>query len=181
MPGFTEIKTGNWTVKAMLISLAAALVGGAFTLYHAVAGPDFDIEVPEKVLLCAGPEGCGYTESVNIEKFNEIKNQANQALLADLAASDPQKEVILRKLIDDPLSDPIDGLSLPDWGSAQYPLTCPKCGKKTFLSAFKCKQCGEVFIPFDQRGKFDDKCPKCGYSQSAERRAKEAEERRANR
>jgi len=181
MSGFMDIKTGNWTVIAMLVSLVAALVGGAFTLYHTMSGPEYGLENQEKILKCVGPEGCGYTESVSIEKFNEMKDKANQALLADLASTDPQKEAILRKLMEDPFADSVGGLTLPNWGSAQFPLTCPKCGKATLRSAMKCQKCGEVFVPFDERGMFDDKCPKCGFSAAEELRKKEAEERRANR
>ena len=57
-------------------------------------------------------------------------------------------------------------------------LTCPKCGKDAVVEAFKCPKCGEVsrkgcIAP----GDYDDRCPKCNFSQiEADRKAKAAAE-----
>jgi predicted RNA-binding Zn-ribbon protein involved in translation (DUF1610 family) len=53
-------------------------------------------------------------------------------------------------------------------------LTCAKCGKDAVVEAFKCPKCGEI----SRRGSagptgYDDRCPKCGFSQlEADARAK---------
>jgi predicted RNA-binding Zn-ribbon protein involved in translation (DUF1610 family) len=45
-------------------------------------------------------------------------------------------------------------------------LTCPKCGKDTIVEAFKCPKCGEISPRRNAGpGGFDDRCPKCGFSQ----------------
>jgi hypothetical protein len=41
--------------------------------------------------------------------------------------------------------------------------TCPKCGKETFLPAYKCKKCGNLEVLNEDRGlKPPTKCTKCG-------------------
>lgn len=51
------------------------------------------------------------------------------------------------------------------------PLTCKECGQKSLFQAVKCEKCGEVF--FEGAAGDDapiDECPKCGYSELAERK-----------
>lgn len=56
-------------------------------------------------------------------------------------------------------------------GFATIPaMTCKKCGEKSAFAAIKCPKCGTVFIRGTVKGPFEDKCPKCGYSQMEERR-----------
>jgi len=45
------------------------------------------------------------------------------------------------------------------------PPVCRKCGKRSIYEAVKCPKCGEVFIKGWKRGDYEDRCPKCGYSQ----------------
>jgi predicted RNA-binding Zn-ribbon protein involved in translation (DUF1610 family) len=45
-------------------------------------------------------------------------------------------------------------------------VTCAKCGKDTLAEAFKCPKCGVI----SRKGslglmEYDDRCPKCGFSQ----------------
>lgn len=49
-------------------------------------------------------------------------------------------------------------------------MTCPKCGEESAFSALKCEKCGEVFIPDRMTKDYPDRCPKCGYSASEEKR-----------
>lgn len=56
-------------------------------------------------------------------------------------------------------------------GFASVPaMTCQKCSEKSAFAAIKCEKCGTVFIRGTVEGPFEDKCPKCGYSQIEERR-----------
>ncbi len=59
------------------------------------------------------------------------------------------------------------------------PITCPKCGEPSGYRAVKCAKCGAVFEEGTVPADFADKCPKCGYSQTAVDRKKAAEARRA--
>jgi predicted RNA-binding Zn-ribbon protein involved in translation (DUF1610 family) len=45
-------------------------------------------------------------------------------------------------------------------------LTCVKCGKDAVVEAFKCPKCGEI-SPRRSAGPvgYDDRCPKCNFSQ----------------
>jgi hypothetical protein len=58
-------------------------------------------------------------------------------------------------------------------------LTCTKCGKRAVVEAFKCAQCGEI----SRKGNpgamdYEDRCPKCKFSQlEANAKAKAKEEK----
>jgi phage FluMu protein Com len=49
-----------------------------------------------------------------------------------------------------------------------FPIKCPKCGEESVFEAIKCEKCGKVFFPGSVEGKFNDKCPGCGYSKEEE-------------
>jgi len=51
------------------------------------------------------------------------------------------------------------------------PLACEKCGENSIHRAVKCPECGTVFF-YGQAGPqdFRDRCPKCNYSATEERR-----------
>lgn len=59
--------------------------------------------------------------------------------------------------------------------NAQPLLTCTKCGKNAVTEAIKCDNCGDIFVPKDKYGNYDDKCPKCGYSKRESLRAKKSQ------
>ncbi len=51
------------------------------------------------------------------------------------------------------------------------PLPCKKCGEQSLLPAIKCPKCGNVFFKGAMgKGEFADKCPKCSYSATEEKR-----------
>ena len=56
-------------------------------------------------------------------------------------------------------------------------LTCPKCGQESVYEAVKCPNCELVFEKGSVPRDFEDRCPKCGYSQIEENRKKAAEAR----
>lgn len=45
------------------------------------------------------------------------------------------------------------------------PLVCHACGEDSTHKAAKCAECGLVFETGWKRGDFEDRCPKCDYSQ----------------
>jgi predicted RNA-binding Zn-ribbon protein involved in translation (DUF1610 family) len=52
----------------------------------------------------------------------------------------------------------------------QPAITCEKCGKKTGYRAMKCEKCNVVFFYGEVVNDFPDKCPKCGFSTTEQRR-----------
>lgn len=46
------------------------------------------------------------------------------------------------------------------------PIDCEKCGEESVYKAIKCKNCGEVFFPYEGSKDIEDKCPKCGFSET---------------
>ncbi|MHC4213814.1 MAG: hypothetical protein ACYSWP_10625 [Planctomycetota bacterium] len=53
-------------------------------------------------------------------------------------------------------------------------LICEKCNEESIYKAFKCLECETVFEGNIKRGDFEDRCPKCGYSDIKIRREKAA-------
>ena len=49
-------------------------------------------------------------------------------------------------------------------------LTCQKCGKDRVVKAVKCDKCGEIFPEGIVPNDFDDRCPKCKFSATEEKR-----------
>ena len=49
-------------------------------------------------------------------------------------------------------------------------LICEKCGEESIYKAFKCVKCAEVFEGNIKKGDFEDRCPKCAYSDIKRRR-----------
>ena len=47
-----------------------------------------------------------------------------------------------------------------------HPLTCRICGQDAVQKAYKCNQCGVVFLAGSVRGDYEDRCPKCRYSRT---------------
>ena len=46
------------------------------------------------------------------------------------------------------------------------PMQCPKCQQKSVYHAYKCSKCENVFFAYMAKpDDFQDRCPKCGYSQ----------------
>ena len=43
-------------------------------------------------------------------------------------------------------------------------LICEKCSEESLYKAFKCQKCELIFEGGAKRGDYEDRCPKCGYS-----------------
>jgi predicted RNA-binding Zn-ribbon protein involved in translation (DUF1610 family) len=41
-----------------------------------------------------------------------------------------------------------------------FPLTCPRCGERACKQLWKCRACGEEFLP--EEGSAEKRCPACG-------------------
>ena len=48
------------------------------------------------------------------------------------------------------------------------PVKCEKCGEESVFAAIKCEKCDKIFFPGTVEGKYEDKCPECGYSPTEE-------------
>ena len=48
-------------------------------------------------------------------------------------------------------------------------IECPECGQNTCYKANKCKKCETIFFD-NYTGGFEDRCPKCNYSELEEKR-----------
>ena len=55
-------------------------------------------------------------------------------------------------------------------GPALPALVCEKCSEQNVYRAVKCPNCKIVFFHGGVRGDFDDRCPKCGHSNTEEKR-----------
>lgn len=59
--------------------------------------------------------------------------------------------------------------------TGEPPMTCPECGQQSAYLAAKCSKCGTIFEVGWKRGDYEDRCPKCGYSQIEVDRKEKAE------
>jgi len=57
------------------------------------------------------------------------------------------------------------------------PLICEKCGAEAVYEAVKCNKCGFIFEVGSVPNALRDTCPKCGYSETEEKRQRVLEER----
>ena len=56
-------------------------------------------------------------------------------------------------------------------------LTCEKCGQEAVVEAFKCPQCGEISPKNSVPNDFEDRCPRCKFSQIEANRKASLEKR----
>jgi Zn finger protein HypA/HybF involved in hydrogenase expression len=56
--------------------------------------------------------------------------------------------------------------------NAQPRLVCESCKTAGVEKGLKCESCGNIFVPKDKYGNYDDKCPKCGFSKRQQLRNK---------
>jgi predicted Zn-ribbon and HTH transcriptional regulator len=49
-------------------------------------------------------------------------------------------------------------------------MSCDKCGEGNVLRAAKCDKCGVIFFMSGALDDYKDRCPKCGYSATEEKR-----------
>jgi len=178
MPGFTEIATGHWSLKGLVVSTVLVLVGGALTIYHQVAGTTGAGGSAKIVFKCVNPK-CGFVKEYSSEGYSKLIQKANEEWMKQQGIEVPKS----------PQGQPMDpmmmgmmgmGMMLPPWGQPGYPLVCPKCGERTFYRHIKCAKCGALFME-DYEKNPPDKCPKCGYSRIEERRKEARAKKQAER
>lgn len=110
---------------------------------------------------------CGHAETFTEEQFQAMTNRQNELFIQKVAQRDPQKAEKLRQLMENPdqAMDPMSrreiDVSLPSWGTRDWPLPCPKCKKNALFNAIKCPNCGEIFFGQNENGLPIRICPKC--------------------
>jgi len=170
MADFFGFQTGVWPIKALYASLAVAVVGLVFTIYH--GGGDADKGSRSVFLKCYDKE-CGNVKEYSSEEFTELTKNETLKYAEQLAQTDQQTAEIMRTMVTDRAKAmTMPGammVRIPNWGDIKTPLTCSKCSKQTMLLAKKCPKCSTVFVQYDQNLAYTDKCPNCGYSRAKER------------
>ena len=43
------------------------------------------------------------------------------------------------------------------------PIVCKECEEESVFKAFKCEECGEVFLPYAAQSDLPSTCPECGF------------------
>jgi rubrerythrin len=113
---------------------------------------------------------CGHTETVAQEQFQAMITKRNELYVEEVARQNLKLAEKLRQMMKDPTQEnlePLDrrrmqGVSLPSWGSPDWPLICTKCGNHSLYIARQCPRCGEIFSGFNESGRSIRTCPKCG-------------------
>lgn len=175
MPSFMEIKSGDWTVKAVFASVALVLVGGYFTIYNELKGEGVSAEDFEVILKCNNP-ACDYTNMLTAEDFNEMCRKRDEEWQEEWKRTHPPGSPMPGAGGMMMSAEEMGGGVIGQWGYPGWPLMCAKCGENAVFAATKCEKCGAIFLPYDSEGQHDDRCP-CGYSRLEERRKKAKEER----
>lgn len=180
MPSFLEIKSGDWTVKALFVSVAIVLVGGVLTIYYETAGTSG--RAGDIAIKCVS-EGCTYSAAITPEEFKALSKVRETEFREKIKAENPDwsPQQMLPGMMGMPggmqvSPEMVEELILFPWGNPGYPLICSVCGNETLYKATKCENCGEIFMP-NHEERYADKC-KCGYSKMEER-AKERKARKA--
>ncbi len=161
---------GSVSTIGMGISFALVFIGLAGTVYNSVSGGSSVSSSHSKIALYCMAEKKGF--EVTRQEYQKMLDQARQAA-GQKVGKGPMGPAGMMEM-------------MTPWGQfPKYPMVCPHCGKKACFNAIKCQKCGNIFIPYkkDANGqwKYDDTCPKCGYSRVKAIRAKRAAERKAKR
>ena len=184
MPSFFEIRTGDWTVKALYASFALVVIGGIFSIVDVFRGTQY---APGDVILKCNAGQCNYGEEKEHSAFKEMTKALDEEYFNKVAAEDPDLAERLKKSREyqTAFGGPDMALAqlMPTWGynDARWALTCPKCSERSVYRAMKCPECKEVFFRGDAGDqRFADRCPNpdCKYSRQEERRKEYEAERK---
>lgn len=178
MPGFAEIASGHWSLKGLVASMVLVLVGGIMTIYYQVAGTSVGTSGSGLIPLKCVNENCGYLIEVDGKKYAEIIQKANNDWMQANGVEIPKPGDPGAGM--GPMGPMGMGMAMPQWGQpgTEYGLPCPKCAENSMYRHIKCAKCGEIFLEDFEQSPFD-KCPKCGYSASEERRKQRTEEKKS--
>ena len=184
MPGFMELKSGDWTIKAIFASVFLVIVGGVFTIYHEIKGEGTGPVEYDIMLKCNNPD-CDYVATVSNQDYEKMRADRDQQWQQEFKQNNPPGTPLPGVM--DMMMTPEEmgpGAIIGQWGKPGWPLICPKCGQQTVFEAMQCKKCEKIFYPFNQQGQWDDTChdPSCGYSdldfrRQEAKRKKQAEEK----
>jgi hypothetical protein len=140
--GFAEMP--NSTKIAVAGGCLALALGIGFWQFKDSIFPGSGGQMEPVVMLCTNPK---------CEKAFKLKPDEFQKLMQEMG--------------------PMGGMPPMMMMGQQPAYTCKFCGQKTAYIAMECKKCKAVFIPKNpmtagQSNEPYDKCPECGYSDSAE-------------
>ena len=156
MPSLEELKSGHWSAKGLWVSFILVIVGGLMVFSGMRKGVDLD-RTGTVMLMCVA-DGCGYTQTVPEEQFQQMRRERQQ-----------QWEEETGQTYVSPKGDGFgtgSAETLAPWGtSEQWPLVCPQCGGQTLFIAKPCEECGKFFVPGMSGMDYDDQCPYCKYSE----------------
>ena len=170
MAGFAELKEGAG--KKIVLSVALLAIAIGVTIYTNRGGGGATSEL---WLKC---DKCGHAEEVAREKKQAMIQERNEMYIEQVAQENPEMAENLRKSMENPMGMGMGmgGARLPAWGT-EAAFVCPKCSEDAFYNAIKCPKCDEVFFTVDENGVRTDKCTKCGFSKSEDRKKSQKAER----
>jgi len=163
MAGFFTLQEG--ARKKIILIVALFLLAAVIAIVTRRSGSS--AANTEMALKC---RACKHAETMTQEQFEEMSKRQNEMYIEQVARQNPQRAEKLRQLIKNPdrAMDPMSrreiNVSLPSWGTRDWPLPCPKCGKNAFFNAIQCPDCGEIFFGEDEHGRPVRICPKCKYN-----------------
>ena len=185
MPGFFDVKDGEWSVYALYASFVVLLVGGASTIYY-----ELIYEQPHITALKCADEQCNYVVEMEQKEFMDMTKARDAQYRADPCSVSVSGEAMMAPGMMGPGGPGMMGpggpgmmpMMLAPWGTAGWPLVCPQCQQETLFSAVKCLQCEDAFgcgAGGDMR--YMDKCPKCGFSKQEQVQQERAAEKQKSR
>jgi len=176
MAGYDDTGSNVWVLPALYASLAVAVIGGILSIAN--SGDGGGGLSGDRYFKCLE---CGHSISMSIEESIAKQKEENLAYIDTLAKTNPKQAEAMRQVMDGSAEMMAMRAALPSWGTYRWPFKCDSCGERRMISARKCPKCGEVFCPYNEQGNYNDKCTKCGYSASEERKAKLKKSRKGKR
>ena len=183
MPGFFDVKEGEWSVYALYASFVVLLVGGASTIYY-----ELIYEPPHITTLKCASEQCNYVAEMEQKEFMDMTKARDAQYRDDPCSGSVTGQPMMPMMgpggpgMMGPGGPGMTPMMLAPWGTAGWPLVCPQCNGETLYSAVKCLECENVFY----RGaagdaRFLDKCPKCSFSKQEQVQQERAAEKQKTR
>ena len=163
MSGFFTIQEG--ARKKIILIAALFLLAAAITIVNLRRGSS-----SAEAGIALKCRACDHADIVTDEQFQTMINQQNESYIQLVAQRDPPKAEKLRQLVENPdqAMNPMSrremDVSLPPWGTRNWPLPCPQCNQNALFNAIKCPDCEEIFFGDCENGYPIRVCPKCKYN-----------------